>query len=80
MSYKSGYFLEGGERVKTINQLGILALRRKSVYVTKSPAFRKHHPAAWIIHLSGVILLRLFHLGMFVYEPQKKGGPNGSRT
>ena len=68
MSYKRG------TQVKNLQFLRALALSRKSVYVPKSPVFRKPRPAAWIINLQGTVLVRLFEMGMFVYEPQKKGG------
>jgi hypothetical protein len=66
MSYRRGI------RVNNVHALRDLALNRKSVYVPGSPLFRKHKPAAWIINLQGRILVGLFELGMFVYEPQNK--------
>lgn len=43
-----------GKRIKTIERIGALASKRKSVYVG---AWKKRMPAAFIINMAGSILL-----------------------
>jgi len=45
---------------------------KRAVHVPHSFTWARPRPAAFMIQLSGEILLRLFHTGMFLYVPQKK--------
>lgn len=54
------------DRVRTLAELGRLADAKKAVYVPGSSYLNKHVPAAWMIHLPGCVLLRLF-AGMYLY-------------
>ncbi len=60
------------EIINDLYALSIAVDNKQSVYVPKSHAFLKPKPAAFIINLSGAILLRLFRTGMYVYEKQNK--------
>jgi len=60
-------------RVKNLFHLKELALQKRCVIVPKSRgAWNHHHPAAFVINLQGNILVRLFSLGMYVYERKIK--------
>ena len=63
-----------GKQILTLVELQDAFLKRKAVCVPSSYCYRKHKPAAWMIHQSGYILLRLFKAGMYIY---KKGAKNG---
>jgi hypothetical protein len=58
------------KKVTSLEQLAELRSQKRAV-ICKSYCFARYLPAAWMIHLSGEILLRLFTTGMFVYT--KKG-------
>lgn len=60
------------ERIKTLKQLKKLVLKKKAVIVPNTGAWRKPRPAAFMIHLSGEILLRLFERGMYEYKKAEK--------
>jgi hypothetical protein len=66
MPYKRGH------RVFGLVHLRYATLGRQSVYVPKSPAWRKPRPAAFMIHLPGAVLVKLFDLGMYIYQPIKE--------
>ncbi len=53
-------------KVKTLGHLNELQLQKKAV-VTGYGAF-KIKPAAFMIHLSGQLLLNIFKKGLYVYE------------
>lgn len=55
------------EKIKSLNELYSLSLKRKAVVVPNSGPWRKPMPAAWMINLPGVVLWRLFATGMFIY-------------
>lgn len=59
-------------RITKLKTLEALVTLRKAVHVPKSRAWCKPKPAAFMIQLSGSILLRLFDMGMFVYEKKEK--------
>ena len=56
-----------GRRINSLNDLAYMAERKKAVVVPKSHAWRKPRPAAFMIHLPGVCILRLFDAGMYKY-------------
>lgn len=55
-------------RVTQLEDLACLVEQRKAVIVPTSPCFNKATPAAWMINLSGHVLLSLFRAGMYEYE------------
>ena len=46
---------------------------KKAVVVPKGSNWSKPRPAAFMINLPGVVLLRLFDLGMYIYNKPNKG-------
>lgn len=56
-----------GKRVRTLQQLRALAMTRRAVVVPGAWGGRSQ-PAAFMVHLSGVLLARLLDQGMYVYE------------
>lgn len=60
-----------GRPVATLDGLEYAVKNRQSVFVPGSPVWGKPKPAAFMIHLSGVILYRLFNVGMYVYRKKK---------
>ena len=58
-------------RVKTLEQLDALAKERRSVVVPDCYCWFRPRPAAFVINLSGSVLVRLFSRGMYVYEKKK---------
>lgn len=61
------------KQVCTLEQLDIVREFRCSVWVPRSSGFTKPRPAAFVIQLPGTVLLNLFKMGMYVYEPKKRG-------
>lgn len=60
------------EQITNLFQLEQAAEDKRAIVVPKHDAWKKPNPAAWIINLSGIALLGLFKLGMFVYKPGEK--------
>ena len=56
-----------GIRIYNLGQLNEAVKEKRSVIVPTS-AWRKPLPAAFMLNLSGAILLKCFDLGMFIYE------------
>ena len=56
------------QSVRTIEELDRARRDKRAVTVPLATNFRGPTPAAFVIHYSGVILLRLFRAGMFIYE------------
>ena len=56
------------EKVTGLYFLELLVEYKKSVVCPNAHAWRKPHPAAFMINLPGVQLLRLFEGGMYVYN------------
>ena len=61
-------------KIENLKQLNRLVILRRSVFVPNSVVWNKPRPAAWMINLSGTVLLKLFDVGMFVYFKNKTGG------
>ena len=62
-----------GKKIKTIEELSAAVGKFKAVTAPKLPAWKKPRPAAFMIHLPGIQLLRLFRAGMYVYvKPNKE--------
>lgn len=59
-----------GKQIKTLNQLYKAAIEKKAVFCPTARGFDTHIPAAFIINLQGVKILRLLNLGMFVYKKE----------
>jgi hypothetical protein len=71
----NGIKLYRSNRISTLLQLKEAADQRKAVVVPKSHPWSKPKPAIVLLHQPGITLLRLFDLGMYVY--QKKEIKNG---
>ena len=61
-------------RVKTIHMLEKLADEHKAVIIPKSHAWSSPKPASVILHLQGVVILRLIKMGIYVYKRNKDRG------
>lgn len=55
-------------RITNLDELKLMVDGKKSVVCPTSCGFCRPKPAAFIINLSGAILLRLFNTGMYIYE------------
>lgn len=55
------------EQVTTLARLRDLAYAKRCVIVPQSPVWCKPRPAAFMLNVSGGVLLRLMERGMFVY-------------
>ena len=61
------------KQVKTLEDLYELVKAKRAVIVPKSSAWSKRpHPAAFLLHQPGAVILTLFRMGMFVYEKKEK--------
>ena len=60
-------------RIRTLKALAKAAENRKAVIVPRSGPFNTHIPAAVILNLQGAVILNLLRLGMYIYQPKKKG-------
>ena len=54
-------------RITTLKELRDLSNQHKSVYCPNTYAWRRPRPAAFMINLSGAILINLFESGMYEY-------------
>ena len=61
-----------GLQINTLCELEIAADNHYSVVVPRSTTWNKPKPAAFMIHLSGVILLRCFKSGMYCCKKGNK--------
>lgn len=59
-------------KVSTLEDLWKAVEYHKAVVCPDSPCFNKPRPAAVIINLQGTLILRLFQLGMYIYEKKKR--------
>lgn len=59
------------KRIETLAQLKQLSLDRKSVVCPGLKCFRKPCPAAFAMNYSGILLLRLFNSGLYIYKKEK---------
>ena len=60
-----------GRQLFTLRCLEWAVKNRKSVILPGSQVWgRRPYPAAFMIHLSGIVLLKLFNLGMYVYKKE----------
>jgi len=67
-------------RINGLEELQQAALNRRAVVIPHSWVWRKPKPAAVIINLPGSVLIRLFNMGIYLYEKQiNKGGSDGSK-
>lgn len=65
---------KGHLRLKGLFELQCLAMERKSVVVPEWPSYAKPKPASVVINLPGIMLLKMFAAGMYLYQkPQPKG-------
>ena len=59
-------------KVKTLEDLWLLERKRKAVYCPKSFNFREYKPAAFIINLPGILILKLIAKGLYIYSSKEK--------
>jgi hypothetical protein len=55
-------------KIESLEALDEAVKARKAVVVPKYCCWDRPRPAAFVINLSGAVLLRLFQAGMFLYE------------
>ncbi len=55
-------------RIHNLPDLQCAVLRKQAVIVPKDRCWDRPRPAAFVLNLSGAILIRLFQSGMFIYE------------
>jgi hypothetical protein len=55
-------------KIESLEALEKAALERMAVVVPGYICWSKPRPAAFVINLSGLVLLRLLRSGMFIYE------------
>ena len=61
-----------GRRIPGLICLQIAVEDKRAVVVPRSLCWRKPRPAAVLIHQPGAVLIKLFGLGMFIYEKEGK--------
>jgi len=60
-------------KIETLEDLRDAAWDKKAVIIPKGNCWsRRHFPAAFMIQQNGWLLLKLFNIGMFIYEPKRK--------
>lgn len=59
-------------QIKTLNELMEAVSNKKAVIVPNSRPWDKPKPASFMINLAGIVLLRLFGIGMFIYNKGDK--------
>jgi hypothetical protein len=59
-------------RIWTLRELKKAVTKRWAVTCPTSHPFRGPIPAAFVINLQGATILRLFDMGMYVYEKKEK--------
>lgn len=64
--------VEDETQVMNLAHLETLTEYKRAVVVPDHPAWRKPKPAAVMINLPGATLLKLFRMGMFLYEKGKQ--------
>ena len=57
-----------GKRIKTLVGLRQAVDNRRAVVCSNTHCFAGPRPAAFMINLAGVILIRLFRSGMYLYK------------
>jgi hypothetical protein len=61
-----------GKQIESLEELNIAADRHKSVIVPKYHSWEKPKPAVFMLMQQGIVLLKLFRVGMFIYEKEPK--------
>jgi len=59
-------------QIYSLHELDRAIKKKKAVFCPNSHTFKKSVPAAFIINMPGTIILRLFNMGLFIYEKNKK--------
>jgi len=62
-------------QIMDLFDLRAAAGKKKAVVVPDHPAWRKPHPASWLLNLPGAMLVRLLECGMFVYQKKRRRKP-----
>lgn len=59
-----------GKHIKTLEELRQATDEKRAVIVPKSHPWSKPRPAAVLLHQQGASILRLFRMGMYVFEKE----------
>jgi len=59
-------------KIECLQDLYDIRRFRRSVVVPAWSVWKDPKPAAFMMNLSGEILLRMFNKGMYLYEPKRK--------
>ncbi len=60
-----------GKKINTLRELDEARLAKKAcIFQPKQPWHKKPIPAAFLINMTGDMLLRLFDNGMYIYKKQ----------
>ncbi|MDB6080480.1 MAG: hypothetical protein JWO82_4227 [Akkermansiaceae bacterium] len=59
-------------QIHSLEQLEMARVNKRAVVAPSWSAFSRPRPAAWIINLSGPVLLSLMRSGLFIYTPPSK--------
>ena len=60
-------------KISTLRQLKVAVNDKQAVVVPLTHCWAKPRPAAFLIHQSGEMLIKLFDLGMYIYKKPNKG-------
>jgi hypothetical protein len=58
-------------QIRDLSELSYAVAMKQSVHCPSTHCWNRPRPAAFVINLSGAILVRLFRAGMFIYTPKK---------
>ena len=60
-----------GRKLRNLDELAQAVSLRRSVVVPGFGAFERPRPAAFVMNLQGRQLVKMFALGVFIWEPKK---------
>ena len=61
-----------GKQITSLHDIYVLALQKRAVYTPDSPRCPKPKPAAFVIRMTGFMILYLLNAGLYVYEKGRK--------
>ena len=64
---------EQGKKIETLEELWFAANERRAV-IGNWRAYERPRPAAWLINLPGIQLLKVFRAGLYIYEKENGNG------
>ena len=65
------------KQIKTLRQLYVAALARRSVTCPHYVGFHKPKPAAFVISMQGTMILRMIEKGLYFDQPRTRRAPWG---